>query len=99
MPGGVVLSAAFLNDTTVCIARGPEGLEMLDDISNPVQPNIIKDFVTGQYPNKLALKGQVLFMSDIGVGVELINISNPAAPNVLATYNTPVQAQGLATME
>jgi len=85
MPGGVVLSAAFLNDTTVCIARGPEGLEMLD-IANVNSPAAVST-ITNVTVNVVRTFGNLALFATTPAGFRIVDLTNPGQPVTLATVS------------
>ena len=80
----------------VYVASGFTGLDIFD-VSNPNQPVKISNFsiASGEYANDVAVSGSKAYLA-AGKNLKIIDISNPASPQLLGVYSGLYQIRSVA---
>jgi hypothetical protein len=89
-PAGNVVDAALLNGNTVCVARGPDGMDLLD-VTDPTQPILLSSIENGGV-TALAVSNNLAFVeiensSPPFRGLRILDLSNPLQPATLGEVN------------
>ena len=71
---------------------GGDFIESLD-ISEPTRPHKIGS-IRLDLAGEIVIRGDYAFVTN-GIGLQILDISNPSSPTVIASYDTPNLAQGL----
>ncbi|MFH1701233.1 MAG: hypothetical protein ABIE07_11670 [Candidatus Zixiibacteriota bacterium] len=57
----------------------PDGI-LLIDVSDPTSPSVISAMNTIYFPSELAKSGDFIYVTELTSGLQIFNVSNPAAP-------------------
>jgi len=90
---GAAVDVDVTGDLAV-VANGSAGVDIFD-ISDPTDAFLVSTFNTSGLAITLDATGDLVFVADWD-DVEVIDVSNPAAPTPAGWENTPVRAMGLA---
>jgi hypothetical protein len=59
------------------------------DISDPSNPHFVSRYETENYIGQIALRDQMIYMAEDGLGLEVVDVSNPTNPVRAYTYVYP----------
>ncbi|MCO6452869.1 MAG: hypothetical protein J5I90_18950 [Caldilineales bacterium] len=103
---GVVRSVALV-DKHIYVGAGAGGLHIVD-VSDPAQPVIVGIHETGGYVEDVAVQGNLVYVASspvwdgsqwTGDSLQIVDTADPAAPKLLATYETPGWEFGVAAAQ
>lgn len=89
-PSGVAVAGNYLY-----VADYLPAIEIVN-ISDPTHPSIVGRYATSPFhpgpgatygPNALAVSGNYLYVADLGTGFYILDISNPASPVLVGSYD------------
>ncbi|MBZ0171869.1 MAG: hypothetical protein K8E66_05770, partial [Phycisphaerales bacterium] len=66
------------------------------DISNPQVPAIVGQGAPGDWLRRVTVRDEVLYVSQVGGGVSLYDVSQPDAPQFISTLSVPTDPHGIA---
>jgi len=87
-------SGLAVRDKLAYVASGPEGL-IIVDISDPKGMKPLGNVPSGDFSSAVVLDGSFAYVADGLAGVKKIDISDPKAPKLVASFDTPGEAQNL----
>ncbi|MEE9443864.1 MAG: dockerin type I domain-containing protein [candidate division Zixibacteria bacterium] len=67
--------------------ENPAGITLID-VSDPTSPSIISTINTLYHPAELIKIGDFIFVTELESGLQIFNVSNPAAPTWVKDYST-----------
>jgi len=93
---GTAMEIAVSGDTVYL--GDASGISVID-VGDEAHPSLLGHCSLPQSPTGMARDGSTLFVSDYTAGVQIVDVSSPASPHVIATLETPYRARDVAVEE
>ena len=69
------------------------------DVSNPAAPVLLTRYATPGRGPRMAMKGRLAYVADNAEGVQVVDLSTPSKPRIVATYKTAKPAIDVAVAD
>ena len=79
------------------MAAGADGLIVVD-VGRPDAPKVLGTAAVDDFASAVVLDGDFAYVADGLAGVKKFDVSDPEAPRLVSSYDTPGEAQNLCVL-